>query len=81
MQDYGISRASATRFLFGPGEKFRFSFTFFVYYIGMRRGQTMVEYILVFLMLLIAVYASKYLIQSINRQAARTEFLIGSGYP
>ena len=48
---------------------------------GMRSGQTMVEYILVLVALLGAALAAGFLVKAVNAQEARTETLLGSGYP
>lgn len=47
----------------------------------MRSGQTMVEYILVLVALLGAALAAGFLIRAVDAQEARTETLLGSGYP
>lgn len=47
----------------------------------MRNGQAMVEYILVLVALLGAAAAAGLLTQAIRAQEARTETLLGSGYP
>ena len=48
---------------------------------GMKSGQTMVEYILVLVALLGAALAAGFLIRAVDAQEARTETLLGSGYP
>lgn len=47
----------------------------------MKSGQTMVEYILVLVALLGAAVAAGFLVKAVNAQEARTETLLGSGYP
>lgn len=47
----------------------------------MKSGQTMVEYILVLAALLGAALAAGFLIRAVDAQEARTETLLGSGYP
>lgn len=47
----------------------------------MRNGQAMVEYLLVLVALLGAAAAAGLLTQAIRAQEARTETLLGSGYP
>lgn len=48
---------------------------------GCRRGQTMLEYVLVFLALIVAVGALGYLVKAARSSAVRTERLVGSDYP
>ncbi len=51
------------------------------YNAGMRTGQTMVEYVLVLVALLGAALAAGFLVRAVDAQEARTETLLGSGYP
>lgn len=47
----------------------------------MRCGQTLVEYILVFVLLLGAVFAARYIHTAVRTHSARTAYLLGSDYP
>lgn len=47
----------------------------------MKRGQTMVEYILVFVLLLTALTITHWLVRAVNRQTERSSILLGSEYP
>lgn len=47
----------------------------------MRRGQTLVEYVLVLVLLLGAASAAGFMVRAVRAQAARTETLLGSDYP
>lgn len=51
------------------------------YNVPMRCGQTMMEYILVFVLLMGAVAGVGYIVQAIRAQKARTETLLSSDYP
>lgn len=46
-----------------------------------RRGQTLVEYVLVFSALLVVVGSLTYLLVATKRAVVRTENLVGSDYP
>ena len=47
----------------------------------MRRGQTLVEYVLVLVLLLGAASVAGFMVRAVRAQAARTETLLGSDYP
>jgi len=46
-----------------------------------RCGQTLVEYVLVFVLLLGAVAAAGFVVRAVRAQAARTHALLSSDYP
>ena len=46
-----------------------------------RRGQTMVEYVLIFTALLVVIGSLTYLLGATKRAVVRTERLVGSDYP
>ncbi|MBR5590922.1 MAG: hypothetical protein IKW38_00110 [Kiritimatiellae bacterium] len=46
-----------------------------------RRGQTLVEYVLVLVLLMAAATATGFIVRAINRQHARTDTILGSHYP
>ena len=46
-----------------------------------REGQTMLEYVLTFAALLVAIGALGYLVRSTKSSVVRTERLVGSEYP
>ncbi len=54
---------------------------FLCYYIGMRCGQTLVEYILVLVLLLGAAAAAGWVVRAVRVQSARTSLLLGSDFP
>lgn len=47
----------------------------------MRTGQTMVEYILVFVILFGAVVLTTFIVRAISNQSDRSEMLLASDYP
>ncbi len=47
----------------------------------MRRGQTLVEYVLVLVLLLGAAAAAGLVVRAVRAQSARTAALLGSDYP
>ncbi|MEG1552769.1 MAG: hypothetical protein RR133_04070 [Kiritimatiellia bacterium] len=47
----------------------------------MKRGQTLVEYVLVLVLLLGAATAVGFVAKAVRAQSARTQLLLGSDYP
>ena len=47
----------------------------------MRRGQTVVEYVLVFVCLLAATVAAGFIVKALRKQHHRTTVVLGSHYP
>ncbi|MBR4317428.1 MAG: hypothetical protein IKT85_01600 [Kiritimatiellae bacterium] len=47
----------------------------------MQKGQTLVEYVLVLVLLMAAATAAGFIIKALNRQHHRTEVILGSHYP
>ena len=48
---------------------------------GMRRGQTLAEYVLVLVLLMGAAAAAGLVVRAVRAQSARTATLLGSDYP
>lgn len=47
----------------------------------MQKGQTLVEYVLVLVLLMAAATAAGFIIKALNRQHHRTEVILGAHYP
>lgn len=52
-----------------------------LYLAAMKRGQTMVEYLLVMVLLMSAALSAGWITRAINAQRTRTQMLLGSDYP
>lgn len=52
-----------------------------LYFAAMKRGQTMVEYLLVMVLLMSAALSAGWITRAINAQRTRTQMLLGSDYP